>query len=315
MIKKIRPTSRPPFKSCTPLRINTYPSRHASRPENSNPKPLAQPNSTFLSLKSFDYGCLLEEKILIDRMREKKLASIRAQCAGRAKAKTTLNKYVSQLSIADLNYLRSPVNLKKTREQSLDPIQIQVKAKIRAGSRQVPESTWGMTRTDSVETPRPNLEKLTALKTNSNILKLMGSPSKKKLTNLKTTTIEGGTERIPYNRYKRQEETLKTSNGVLILDNKENMIANSQYDTTFFDQHKQSDYGQQPEVQLARLGNSSARSILLYKNKVDMNRMLGRPEQIRFDLIKKRVSQMKANQRQITEVDQWNLEYLKYTKN
>lgn len=277
---------------------------------------LSVPN--FLSLTSYTYENLLYDNDVIEQMRSTKLQLAKAKYAeiNRNTKKIGGNQLVSKLSVADLNYLKGPSQITNMQAHALNPTQIAVKSRLKATDKQLQIIKADLKKTESIENLRSTIGRLNNNKTTGNINKLLSAYGKQKLPNLKTTTINRDIDRIPYNRYVTQKINVAESGDIAVLINKENMPMNTDNDDLL-------SVNRNSTTELPKLGsNFSNRSrspvdkhFQVYKDKSEINRMFNKPEQVKFDVIKRKFSVVKLDKPRMTDVDQWNMEYLQYTKN
>lgn len=274
---------------------------------------MSTPN--FLCLTSYNYESMLDDNFLIEKMRETKLLMTKNKQDVKLNKKISGQKLVSQISVVDLNLVKCNRPPTRNHQQIINPTQITVKAKLKGKDKHIQTLTAGLERMKSMDNMLTNVDKLSSFKT-TNIPKLMGSHGKKKLPNLKTTTISKDVEKIPYNRYVKQKGRLAISEEFISLGNKENLPTNTESEEVVSENQKSA--FELPQIAISKFARGKEvtnKSLLLYRDKNEISKMIKQHETVKFETMKRKISMLKSSKPNVTDVDQWNIEYLQQLKN
>ena len=280
----------------------------------------ATPGQTpnYLYLTSYDYESFLNENRVIEHMRETKLQQTKARYMLGSKNANRINgnQLGKQLSLVDINYVKGNRDVSSRQTKAFNPTQIAVKARIKDADRRLQRLGGELRKAESIDNLRSNLIRLNTFKSHNNIHKLMGSQSKKKIPDLKTTTIDKDFDRIPYNRYMSKKNMVSTANDFLALNNKENLRMNTGKQELLSENRKSTVELPQVNINAFNKTKGSANGKFnMYKDKGEITKMLTRHEDVNFAVVKKKLAMQKKNNPKLSEVDQWNMDYFHFIKN
>lgn len=289
--------------------------RHKTRESVLRPQQVSTPS--FLTLAAYNYQGLLHDNGAIDQMRAAKLQLTKNRYVEAVKNGKLLsgNQLAHRNSVSDLNFLKGGQSQFTNAQQAMiNPTQVAVRARIRNTDKRTQTITASFKRGASVEHLRLNIGKLNT-KTSGNMSKMLGNQGKQKLPNLKTTTLDRNGDKIPFNRYLNNRTRMTDSTDAFVVGNKENL--NTNFDNDESESVNQKSAMELPKVETHvsfRNRSPASQKFSVYKDRLEIGRLLTKPEQVKFNVIKKQLSMVKVA-KPFTDVDQWNMEYLQYSKN